>query len=102
MTKLNAIAYAAIGDYAEAARHIEAGLLVARASQDAEREGRLYLELARINAARGDHAAADQQLNTALTLLRNAPEVYRSYARELLDKLHRGEINKYEFVAYSI
>ncbi|MEV6272133.1 helix-turn-helix domain-containing protein [Kribbella sp. NPDC051936] len=99
---LLAIAYAAIGDYAEGARQIEAGLLVARASQDAEREGRLYLELARINAARGDHAAADQQLNTALTLLRNAPEVYRSYARELLDKLHRGEINKYEFAAYSI
>lgn len=96
------IAYASKGDYDEAVTHIEAGMVAARAARDAEREGRLFIELARVNAARGDRALADKQLNTALTLMRNASEVYQTYARELLEKLHRGEISKYEFVAYSI
>ncbi|MGZ0151942.1 helix-turn-helix domain-containing protein [Kribbella sp. WER1] len=99
---LLAIAHAANGDFALAAEHIESGLRLARAVRDAEREGRLYVELARINAARGDRAAAAEQLNTALTILRNGPEIYPASARELLDKLDRGEDIRYEIVVSSI
>ncbi len=99
---LLAIAHAAQGRFDTAAGHIESGLRVARISRDVEREGRLYAELAKINAARGDRAAAEEQLGTAITLLRNASPVYFANACELLEKLHRGEIDGYEFVAYSI
>jgi transcriptional regulator with XRE-family HTH domain/tetratricopeptide (TPR) repeat protein len=99
---LLAIAHAAQGDFSAAARHIESGLQMARSARDTEREGRLYVELARINAARGDRAAAADQLHTAMTMLRNGADVYYSDARELLEKLHRGEIDQYQIVVYSI
>lgn len=99
---LLAIAYAAQGQYDAAAGHIDSGLRMAQAARDVEREGRLYVELARINAARGLRDAATEQLNTALRLLRNASEVYFTDARQLLEKLDRGEIVGYQFVAYSI
>ncbi|GAA3107163.1 transcriptional regulator with XRE-family HTH domain/tetratricopeptide (TPR) repeat protein [Kribbella aluminosa] len=99
---LLAIAHAAQGKFSTAAAHIEAGLQTARVSRDVEREGRLYVELARITAARGDRSTAAEQLNAALTALRNGSEVYYKDARELLEKLHRGEIDSYEIVAYVI
>jgi tetratricopeptide (TPR) repeat protein len=99
---LLAVIYAAQGDFSTAAGHVESGLLASRAARDVLREGRLLIELARINAARGDHIAATEQLNAALTLLRNAPEVYLADARDLLEKLHRGEIYTYHFEAYSL
>lgn len=99
---LLAITYAAQGDFAAAADHIDSGLRMARVSRDVEREGRLHMELARINAARGDRDAADEQLNTALTVLRNGSDVYSTDARELLEKLHRGEIDSYQIIVYSI
>nr|WP_238351007.1 NB-ARC domain-containing protein [Kribbella shirazensis] len=99
---LLAIAYAAQGHYDSAAEHIERGLLAARTARDAEREGRLYVELAKISAARGEHGLAVDQLNTALPLLRNASEVYFADARDLLEKLGRGEFERYEFAAHSI
>ncbi|MGW6200285.1 helix-turn-helix domain-containing protein [Kribbella sp. NPDC055110] len=99
---LLAVIYAAQGDYSTAAGHIESGLLVSRAARDVLREGRLCIELARINAARGDRVAAIEQLNAAMTLLRNAPEVYIADARDLLEKLRSGEIISYRFTGYSI
>ncbi|TDO63929.1 transcriptional regulator with XRE-family HTH domain [Kribbella sp. VKM Ac-2571] len=94
---LLAVIYAVQGDFSTAAGHVEAGLLAARAARDVLREGRLRIELARIDAARGDRAAATEQLNAALALFRNAPEVYLAGARDLLEKLHRGEIDSYQF-----
>ncbi len=99
---LLAVIHATHGDFSTAAGHIESGLRVSRAAGDVLREGRLCIELARINAARGDRIAATEQLNAALTLLRNAPEVYLADARDLLEKLHRGEIYTYHFTGYSI
>ncbi|MFG1912717.1 NB-ARC domain-containing protein [Kribbella sp. NPDC048928] len=99
---LLAIAHAAQGDFTAAAGHIESGLQMARTAHDTEREGRLYVELARINAARGDRASAADQLHTAMTMLRNGADVYYADARELLAKLHRGEIDHYQVVVYSI
>lgn len=99
---LLAIAHAAQGDFSAAAGHIESGLQMARTAHDTEREGRLYVELARINAARGDRASAADQLHTAMTMLRNGADVYYADARELLGKLHRGEIDHYQIVVYSI
>ncbi|HEY3559605.1 MAG TPA: helix-turn-helix domain-containing protein [Kribbella sp.] len=99
---LLAIAHAAQGDFGTAADHIEAGLEMARVSRDVEREGRLYVELARINAARGDRSAAAEQLHSALAVLRNGSEVYYKDARELLEKLGRGEMDKYEILVYAI
>lgn len=97
-----AIVYAAKGDLGTAAAHIDTGLRMARASHDGLREGRLYIELARINAARGDGDAATEQLNLALALLRNAPEVYLADARELLEKVRRNEIKRYQFANYPV
>ncbi|MEU8224852.1 helix-turn-helix domain-containing protein [Kribbella sp. NPDC048915] len=99
---LLAIAYASNGDLDEATRHIEAGIEVARASHDAIREGRLYIELAKVNVVRGDSTAAEQQLGIALHLVRNAPDIYRLEATELLDRLRRGETPAYDFTPYSI
>ncbi|WP_327636958.1 helix-turn-helix domain-containing protein [Kribbella sp. NBC_00482] len=99
---LLAVIQATHGDFSTAAGHIESALRVSRAAGDVLREGRLSIELARINAARGDRIAATEQLNAALTLLRNAPEVYLADARDLLEKLHRGEIYTYHFTGYSI
>jgi tetratricopeptide (TPR) repeat protein len=97
-----AIVYAAKGDLSTAAAHIDSGLQMARASHDGLREGRLYIELARINAARGDRDAATEQLNLALGLLRNAPDVYLADARQLLEKLRRNEIDSYRFANYPV
>jgi hypothetical protein len=62
----------------------------------------LYIELARVNAARGRGTTAIEQLNTALRLLQNASEVYFADARELLEKLDHGEIVDYYFTSYSM
>jgi transcriptional regulator with XRE-family HTH domain/tetratricopeptide (TPR) repeat protein len=99
---LLAVIYAAQGDFTSATAHVRSGLVVSRAARDVLREGRLCMELARINAARGDREAAAEQLNAAMTLLRNAPEVYIAAARDLLEKLHRGEIDTYQFARYSL
>lgn len=99
---LLAITYAAQGNFRAAAEHIDSGLRMARLSRDVEREGRLYVELARISAARGDQGAAAKHLNMGLTVLRNASAVYSAQARELLEKLNRGELGTYEVVAYAI
>ncbi|HWD78616.1 MAG TPA: tetratricopeptide repeat protein [Kribbella sp.] len=99
---LLAITHAAQGKFSSAATHIEAGLRASRVSRDVEREARLYVELARINAANGDRSSAAEHLNTALTMLRNGSDVYYQDALGLLQKLHRGEIETYEIVAYAI
>ncbi|WP_410784808.1 helix-turn-helix domain-containing protein [Kribbella sp. C-35] len=99
---LLAVIYAVQGDFGTAVGHVESGLRAARTARDVLREGRLYIELARINAVRGDRATATDQLNTAIALLRNAPEVYLTDARELLEKLRRGEIHSYQLKSYSI
>ena len=99
---LLAVVYAAQGDFSTAADHIESGLVASRAAGDVVREGRLRIELARINAARGDRVAASEQLDAAITLLRNVPSNYLADARELLEKLQRGEIDSYELVAYGL
>jgi len=99
---LLAITHAAQGNFHAATEHIESGLRMARLSRDVEREGRLYVELARISAARGDQGAAAEQLNTGLTVLTNASAVYSAQARELLEKLNRGELETYEVVAFAI
>ncbi|MFI5696979.1 ATP-binding protein [Kribbella sp. NPDC051586] len=99
---LLAIAYAAQGDYAAATAHIEFGLPLARTSHDVEREGRLYAELAKIDAARGDRTSAAEHLDTAIRLLHNSSVVYEAHAREVLELLHKGEIDNYVFTAFSI
>ncbi|WUJ71807.1 helix-turn-helix domain-containing protein [Kribbella soli] len=99
---LLALAYAAQGLYDTAVGHIDSGLRTARTADDPEREGRLYIELARINASIGRRSDATEQLNTALRLLRNASAVYFADARQLLEKLDRGESVDYHFTTYSI
>ncbi|MER7249454.1 tetratricopeptide repeat protein [Kribbella sp. NPDC000426] len=99
---LLALAYAAQGRYDTAVSHIDSGLRSARTADDPEREGRLYIELARINAATGRRSDAIEQLNTALRLLRNASAVYFADARQLLEKLDRGESVDYYFTTHSI
>ncbi|TDW19552.1 XRE family transcriptional regulator [Kribbella kalugense] len=99
---LLAIAHAAKGDLGAAAGHVESGLLLARAARDPEREGRLHIELAKINAADGDRAAAVEQLNAALSVLKNVSEVAYQDAGELLEKLLRDEIYNYRISTYSI
>ena len=99
---LLAIAYAAQGQFDTARSHIEAGLQMAQAARDVDREGRLYVELAKINAARGDRDAAAEPLNSAFKLLRNVSDAFLVDARQLLEKLDRGESYSYEFGANSI
>ncbi|HZX03937.1 helix-turn-helix domain-containing protein [Kribbella sp.] len=94
-------AYAAQGDYLAAIGHIESGLHAARIAHDVEREGRLYVERARINAVQGDREAAAAHLDTALVLLRNTSGVYLADAREVQGKLQRNEITSYEVIRHT-
>jgi tetratricopeptide (TPR) repeat protein len=99
---LVALAYAAQGEYETARGHIDTGLQLARGTRDLVREGRLQLELARINAAVGDRSQAIENLMTASTILRVASPVQEAYAQDLLAQLQRGEPYTYTFTSHSI
>lgn len=96
------MAYAEQGDFATAEEHIEAGLRLTQRSRDMVREGRLYIELAKISAARGQHSVAAEHLKTAIDRLHKTSEVHEADARELLEKLQRGELGTYTCTSFSI
>jgi transcriptional regulator with XRE-family HTH domain/tetratricopeptide (TPR) repeat protein len=97
-----ALIFAAGGDYAAAAKQAEAGIHFARRSADAIREGRLYLELARIQAAAGERSAAIMNATQAVTKLTRTSPVHEKYARDLVDQLRRGEPYTYAFTHHAI
>ncbi|WP_427890085.1 ATP-binding protein [Kribbella sp. GL6] len=99
---LLAIAHAGHGDFGNAVNHVQAGLQTTLITHDLEREGRLYVELARIDAAQNNAASAIEHLNKAATLLQNSPKVYLADARRLLEKLHRGDTADYEITTFAI
>lgn len=96
------LAYAAQGQYTTARDHVHASLQLAKASRDSIREGRLYLELARINAAVGARPQAIHDLTTAITILRVASPIHEADARELLAQLQRDEPYTFALSYYSL
>jgi tetratricopeptide (TPR) repeat protein/transcriptional regulator with XRE-family HTH domain len=89
------LAFAVQGDYESALAHIHAALPLTRMSRDTLREGRLYTELAKIEAARRQRSEAIEHLNTAISLLENTSVVPEADARDLLERLRRGELPDY-------
>jgi tetratricopeptide (TPR) repeat protein/transcriptional regulator with XRE-family HTH domain len=99
---LLALAYAAQGQYETARGHIGAGMQLAKRNRDPIREGRLQLELARINAAVGDHTEATVNLTAAITNLRVASPVHEAFAQDLLAQLQRDDPYTYTFTSHSL
>jgi tetratricopeptide (TPR) repeat protein/transcriptional regulator with XRE-family HTH domain len=89
------VANAASGDYEEARAHLDAAFPLAQASHDLFREGRLYVELARIEAAQGKRSAAIDHLESATALLHNTFAGPEAEAQALLEQLRRGELPSY-------
>jgi transcriptional regulator with XRE-family HTH domain/tetratricopeptide (TPR) repeat protein len=78
-----ATSYLATGQLAAAAEQAEAGLKLARAFGNQQREGLLLIELGRIRAATGDSAGATTAWHQAATILQDFPRDAAS-AQELL------------------
>jgi hypothetical protein len=93
---------AAQGDYKTARQHAEAGLRFARRVKNTIREGRLLLELARINAASGDRSTAAANAAAAVTVLAGVSPIHETYAKDLLALLQRGGPYTYTFTTHSI
>lgn len=96
------LATAAQGDYVTALRHAEAGLLFARRVENTIREGRLLLEMARINAAAGDRAAAGTKAEQAAAILAAVSPVHERAARDLLTLLRRNDAYTYSITVHSL
>lgn len=94
--------FAAQGRYAEAIQEAELGIQFARRSADSIREGRLYLELARIQAASGDRTAAILNAAQAVSKLARISPVHEQFARQLLEQLRRGDPYAYSFTDHAI
>ncbi|MEV4259953.1 NB-ARC domain-containing protein [Kribbella sp. NPDC049584] len=99
---LLALAIASLGDYGQARGHVGAGLQLARRRRDAIREGRLYLELARIDAADGKRREAIDNLRRAIAILNATSAVQAADARALLAELESGRPFTYTFTAHSL
>ncbi|WP_165956685.1 helix-turn-helix domain-containing protein [Kribbella antibiotica] len=97
-----ALILAAQGDYAAAIQQAEAGIHFAKRSADNIREGRLYLELARIQAAAGDQTTAIHNATQAVSKLTQVSPIHEKYARDLLDQLRRGDPYTYAFTNHAI
>jgi tetratricopeptide (TPR) repeat protein/transcriptional regulator with XRE-family HTH domain len=97
-----ALAFGARGDFETARQHAEAALELARRLKDGIREGRVLLELARINAATGKRSAAIDQATSSATLLAGRSTIHESLAKELAALLQRGDPYTYAFTTHSI
>ncbi|GAB3950114.1 XRE family transcriptional regulator [Kribbella albertanoniae] len=97
-----ALLFAAQGKYAIAIESAEAGIHFARRSADNIREGRLYLELARIQAAADDRTAAILNATQAVSKLTRVSPIHEKYARDLVDQLRRGDPYTYAFTHHAI
>jgi tetratricopeptide (TPR) repeat protein/transcriptional regulator with XRE-family HTH domain len=96
------LAFAAQGDYDSARQHAEAGLSFARRLKNTIREGRMLLEMARINAAAGDRSTATANAAAAAAVLAAVSPLHETYAKELLALLQRGDPYTYTFTTHSI
>ncbi|MEV0289005.1 helix-turn-helix domain-containing protein [Kribbella sp. NPDC050820] len=96
------LALAAQGDFDRALGHAEAGLASARRAMNAIREGRLLLEIARINAAADDRSNALTNAAAAAAVLETVSPLHAAYAKELLALLRRGDTYSYMFTTHSI
>ncbi|TDD21366.1 helix-turn-helix domain-containing protein [Kribbella turkmenica] len=96
------LGWAAQGDYETALRHAEGALAFARRVKNTIREGRLLLEMARINAAMGDRSTATANATAAAAVLAAVSPLHATYANELLALLQRGDLYTYSFTTHSI
>jgi transcriptional regulator with XRE-family HTH domain/tetratricopeptide (TPR) repeat protein len=99
---LLALALAAEGGYDQARVNITTGLELAKGSGDLIREGRLYLDLARIDAALGNRLQALDELRDAITKLHLASAIQESDALELQAQLQEGKPYRFTLSAYSL
>ncbi|NEA33826.1 helix-turn-helix domain-containing protein [Streptomyces sp. SID13031] len=80
--------YLALGDHPAAAERAEAGLQLARAYGNQQREGQLLIELGKIRASTGDVAAAAVAWRQAVTVLHAVFPNDQAAALELLAEHH--------------
>lgn len=96
------LAFAAQGEFDTARHHAEAGLNLARRMKNRIREGRLLLELARIQAAVGKDPVAIENAVAAAGLLHEISPIYEMEANDLRTRLERGEPYTYTASLQSI
>ncbi|GAA0619321.1 tetratricopeptide repeat protein [Kribbella sandramycini] len=96
-----AVIYASMNDFTAAEKYAQQALELTRQTKNSIRQGRFYLELARIQAAAGNRSAAINSATEAVAVLTGISPLHGSNAEELLDSLRRGEPYAYEVSPHS-
>jgi transcriptional regulator with XRE-family HTH domain/tetratricopeptide (TPR) repeat protein len=96
------LAFGSCGDFDRARQHGERALELSRKLLDGVREGRVLLELARINAATGHRSTAIDQARTSAAMLAGRAPIHAHLAEELAALLERGDPYTYAITTHSI
>lgn len=97
-----ALAFAGQGRFDTAEYHAREALRFSRRTKNRLREGRILLELAKINAATGDRSAATANATEAAGVLTGLSPLHETQAQELLTELTGGEPYTYALTNHSI